>query len=72
MPVKYFISYLPPGTAVKSAPPGFKLFRKFFYENSTLRGLEAVFLEIRNEEAANLIGMAESGKFAVVQNVNNY
>lgn len=69
---KYFI-ILNTGSAV---PKDFsiqqKLFRKFFYENSSFIEEEAVFLEITDKRVAQKIGIDGEDMILVVQNENPY
>lgn len=49
-----------------------KLFRKFFYENSSFIDSEVKFLEITNERVAARVGLDTLDKIMVVQNSNQF
>jgi hypothetical protein len=61
LPTKYFLSYRKE-KSVREGSPQFKLLRKFFYENSSFLGGEAVFMEITNSELAIKLGFANSSQ----------
>lgn len=49
-----------------------KLFRKFFYENSSFIDSEVKFIEITNEKVAARIGLESQDKIMMVQNENPF
>ena len=49
-----------------------KLFRKFFYENSSFIDSEVKFIEITNERVAARVGLDSQEKIQIVQNENPF
>lgn len=49
-----------------------KLFRKFFYENSSFMDSEVKFIEVTNQRVAERIGLDSQDKIIIVQNVNPF
>ena len=47
-----------------------KLFRKFFYENSSFIDSEVKFLEVTNERVAARVGLTSQDQIMIVQNKN--
>jgi hypothetical protein len=45
-----------------------KLFRKFFYENSSFIDSEVKFLEITNERVAARVGLTSQDQIMIIQN----
>ena len=75
-PIKYFAML---NTTNKSSDPNLdmkleqKMFRKFFYENSSFIDSECVFIEITDKELAkNALGIESEHEVLAIQNKNKY
>ena len=75
-PIKYFVMA---NTASSKSDPAMemtleqKLFRKFFYENSSFIDSECVFVEITDLKVAEqCLGITGENQLIVVQNQNRY
>ena len=55
--MKYFLIYNPLPKNPKNMSIQQKIFRKFFYENSSFINNEATFIEITNQRIAKRIGI---------------
>ena len=72
LPVKYFMILKDKNVKPKDFTLQNKLFRKFFYENSSSLEDVAIFVEVTNPNIAKKVGLSAKDQIIVVQNKNKY
>ena len=72
LPVKYFMMLKDKDIKPKDFTLQNKLFRKFFYENSSSLDDVTHFVEITNQNIAKKVGITGKDQIVVVQNKNKY
>lgn len=71
-PVKYFLIYNPLKGTSSDMTIQQKIFRKFFYENSSYIDDQTVFIELTNQRVAQRLGVNSQDTIMAIQNKNPF